>query len=232
MASENIYRAMVRLRESGKPVVVSMGDMAASGGYYIAAPSERIFAEPQTITGSIGVFNLIPNVSELVGDKLAIHYDTISTAKYSTRFNVMDEFSEAEHEYFQSSVDRVYERFINLVAEERGLTREETLNAAAGRIWIGEDALHLGLVDEIGGLEDAIRYAAALADIDEYRLRAYPQIKDPFLRFLEDLTGESFSIEKMALNKLSETFREFGQIEEIKNMKGLQARAPYIITYR
>ncbi len=232
MASENIYRALVRLRETGKPFVVSMGDMAASGGYYIATPSERIFAERQTITGSIGVFNIIPNVSKLVGDKLAIHYDTISTAKHATRFNAMEEFSETEHEYFQSSVDRVYDRFINLVAEERGLSREETLNAAAGRIWTGEDALQLGLVDEIGGLNDAISHAAGLAEIDEYRLRAYPQIKDPFLRFLEELTGESFSIEKMALNKLSETFRELGHIEEIKNMKGLQARAPYIITYR
>jgi protease IV len=232
MASENIYRALLRLRESGKPFVVSMGDMAASGGYYIAAPSDRIFAERQTITGSIGVFNLIANVSDLVGEKLAIHYDTISTARYATRFNAIEEFTDVEHEYFQSSVDRVYDRFINMVSEERGLSIEETRAAAQGRIWMGEDALQMGLVDEIGGLHDAIAYAAQLAEIEEYRLRAYPQIKDPFLRFLEEFTGESLSLEKLALERLTKHFSQMGQIHELKNMTGLQARAPYYVIYK
>nr|MBS0038041.1 signal peptide peptidase SppA [Saprospiraceae bacterium] len=231
IASDNIYRALVRLTESGKQLVVSMGDVAASGGYYIACASDHILAEPQTITGSIGVFFLLVNLNELVQDKLEIHLDSISTGPYALKFNPLKEFDDAEHEYYQQLVEETYDRFINLVAESRDKTYDEIHQVAQGRIWMAEDALSSGLIDQIGDLQDAIELAASLGQMDEYRLRTYPQIKDPFLRFIEDLTGESIALEDMAIKRLSSTYRELSAIEELRNMPGLQSRIPYIINY-
>ncbi len=231
IASDNIYNALLRLRESGKELVVSMGDVAASGGYYIACASDHILAEPQTITGSIGVFFLMANLNDLVQNKLEIHYDTITTSPHALSFNPMKDFSEKEHEYFQELVEQTYDRFVNLVAGSRNMSYEEIHELAQGRIWLAEDALHSGLIDQIGGLHDAIELSASLAGIEEYRLRTYPQIKDPFLRFLEELTGESFSLEEVALKKLSKTYRELSTLQQLKNKEGLQAIMPFQIIY-
>lgn len=232
IASENIYRALLRLQESGKPLVVSMGDVAASGGYYIATPADKIFAEPQTITGSIGVFYLIPSVHNLVRDKMDIHFDTIATSPFAVGFNQVTEFTDQEHEYFQQSVENTYDRFLNLVAESRGMSHDEVLSMAEGRIWMAEDALNGGLIDQIGGLKEALAHAVYLAGIDDYRLREFPQIRDPFIRFLEELTGESMAMDEVVLQQLSKRFELLSQIEELKNTSGLQARMPYKVIYR
>lgn len=232
IASDNIYNALVRLKESGKPLVVSMGDFAASGGYYIACASEYIFAEKQTITGSIGVFSMIPNFSELVNDKLKIHFDTISTAPYALKFNPSQEFTQFEHDYYQEMTDQVYGRFVNLVANSRNMSFEEANSMANGRVWMANSALEGGLIDQIGGLEEATNYIADLAGIDEYRIREYPQIKDPFLRFVEEITGETMSLDEIAMKRLKSNFAEMVQLQEWESMEGLQARIPYLIKYK
>ena len=232
IASENIFRALQRLQESGKPLVVSMGDVAASGGYYIAASADKIFAEPQTITGSIGVFYLLPNVHNLVREKMSVHFDTIATSPYAVGFNQVTEFTDLEHEYFQQSVENTYERFLRLVADSRNMSQDEVLAMAEGRIWMAEDALNGGLIDQIGSLNDALEHAVELAGIENYRLREFPQIRDPFIRFLEELTGETMAMEDVVLQQLSNRFELLSQIEELKSSSGLQARMPYRIIYR
>ena len=231
IASDNIFRALKKLKESGKPLIGSMGDVAASGGYYISAPSDIIFAEPQTITGSIGVIFMIPNASELMHDKLAFHFDSVSTGPYALKFNPANEYSEFEHQFFQESVDNIYQRFVQLMADSRNMTFEQIHEVAEGRVWMGEDALAAGLVDNIGSLQDAIEMAASLADIEDYRIRSYPQIKDPFTRFLEEIMGESISMEEIAMKKLGSAFGEFSQFQQIKKLQGHQALFPYSISY-
>ena len=231
VASDNIFRALEKLKETGKPLVVSMGDVAASGGYYISAPADVIFAEPQTITGSIGVIFMIPNASELMQEKLAFHFDSIATGPNALRFLPSHEFTDFEHEYYEEAVQLVYQRFVQLMADSRNMSYEDVHQVAQGRIWMGEDALASGLVDNIGSLNDAIEMAAALADIEDYRIRTYPQIKDPFTRLIEELMGESVSLEQIALERLSQTFEDFTHIQNIHRLQGKQAIFPYSIMY-
>ena len=189
LSAENIYRQLVGLKEDGKVLVVSMGDLAASGGYYLSAMADSIFAQPNTLTGSIGVFSIIPNPSRALDEKLGVKFDTVRTGPYSADFTLLFPWTEREHQYMQSRTDAYYELFLNKVAEGRGMTRDEVHAIAQGRIWSGQRALENGLVDRLGTLEDAIDAAASLAGLEEYRLKEYPIFLNPLQKLISDLFG-------------------------------------------
>lgn len=174
-ASEVILREMQLVREAGKPVVVSMGNVAASGGYWIASQADAILAQPTTITGSIGVFGIFLNLEEL-GTKVGVNWDGVKTSELADIFSSTRPKTEAELAILQRSVDAIYDSFLDRVAEGRDLTRPAVAELAQGRVWSGQAALDLGLVDELGGVNDAIATAAELADLgDDWRLQEYPE---------------------------------------------------------
>jgi protease-4 len=177
LASENIWREIELAKKAGKKVVVSMGDYAASGGYYISCNADYIFAEPNTITGSIGVFGMIPDFSKTAKDIAHVGVTSVKSNAHSDMFSLTRPFDKAELEYMQASIEDIYTSFINLVAEGRKLPVEKVDEIAQGRVWTGADALEIGLVDEIGTLNDAIAYAASLAGFEEgtYAVAAYPK---------------------------------------------------------
>jgi len=187
LSAENIYRQLIGLKSDGKKLVVSMGDLAASGGYYLSAMADSIFAQPNTLTGSIGVFSIILNPSRALDEKLGVRFDTVLTGPYSADFTGMFPWTERENKYLQSRTDAYYEMFLNKVAEGRDMTRDEVNTIAQGRIWSGQRAVANGLVDKLGTLEDAIASAATLAGLDEYRLKEYPVFQNPFQKFISDL---------------------------------------------
>ena len=192
MASENIWRELHLATEAGIPVVTSMGGVAASGGYYIAAPSDSIFAEPNTLTGSIGVVAIIPNVNELMNDKLGVTFDTIGTGRYTNALSPVIPYSSADMAFFQESIDEIYTLFVNRVAEGRGLPEARVRQIAKGRVWTGRDALDVGLVDRLGSLDEALAAAADLADLelDDVRVVEYPRLKSPREQLIAELTGQ------------------------------------------
>lgn len=193
LASEKIWRELKLLQEDGIPVIASMGTYAASGGYYIASGSEYIISEPSTITGSIGVFFLLPKVSELMEDKLGINMDTVKTNNLSAAFTPFFPSSPVEQELLQSEVDQIYDIFLSRVADARKMTVDQVNEVAQGRVWTGTQAIHKGLVDQLGSLSDAIDKAATEAEIEEYRITEYPRTKQPFYKFLEQITGEELN---------------------------------------
>ena len=183
-ASEQIWHAMQTLRQQGLPVVVSMGDYAASGGYYISCMADYIIAEPTTITGSIGIFGLVPNVHKLT-DKVGLDIDGISTHLFSSMPVDLQygKPSQAEHQLFQTNVERGYDIFTSRCADGRAMSQNVIKQIAEGRVWLGEDALRLGLVDSLGNVDDAVTKAAGLADVEHYTITYYPERKD----FMADL---------------------------------------------
>ena len=175
VASEQIRHA-IKLIQAKKPVVVSMGGMAASGGYWISSPANYIFAEPTTITGSIGIFGLIPNVSGLVTDKLGVTFDGVTTNKYTDYETdlVLGKDNEENMKYLQTYINRGYQSFLNIVSEGRKMKPEQVDSIAQGRVWLATDALKIKLVDKLGSLDDAVKKAAELAKLKEYHAEAYP----------------------------------------------------------
>lgn len=191
-ASEQIWHAVQSLRQKGLPVVVSMGDYAASGGYYISCGADYIFAEPNTLTGSIGIFGLVPDVSEL-RDKVGIDIDAVGTNKYAASHMILKGMTNDEHRMMQSMVERGYELFTSRCAEGRHMPQDSVKRIGEGRVWLGMDALRIGLVDELGGLDNAILKAAKLAGIEHYTMAYYPKKKDfmeELLKSLEHTTEE------------------------------------------
>lgn len=179
--------AEIRRTAENLPVVVSMGGMAASGGYWVAATGDRVLAESSTLTGSIGVFSLFFEVGPFFDEKLGITFDQVTTSEYADMFNAIEGFSPAERQLMQDATDGTYERFVRLVAEGRGLDVERVREIAEGRVWTGDEAVQIGLIDEIGGLDQALEIAAGMADLEEdtWRVRWYPRQQT----FLELLTG-------------------------------------------
>ena len=175
VASEQIRHA-IKLIKAKKPVVVSMGGMAASGGYWISSPANYIFAEPTTITGSIGIFGLIPNASGLITDKLGITFDGVTTNKYTDYETdlVLGKNPDEAMKYLQTYIDRGYQSFLNIVSEGRGMKPAEVDSIAQGRVWLATDALKIKLVDKLGSLDDAVKKAAELAKLDDYHTATYP----------------------------------------------------------
>jgi protease-4 len=226
MAADEIWREM-ELAARIKPVVISMGNYAASGGYLISAPATKIYADPTTISGSIGVFGQIPNMEKLMEQKLGITTETVRTNEYSDFPSVFRPLSVYEKEVLQMSVEKTYSDFVGKVSSGRKMTYASVDSIAEGRVWSGISAHKLGLVDEIGGLKDAIIGAAALAGVETYSIRELPAVEDPYTKLLSQLTGEV----KMNLLKkeLGETFRFYKELLEIRDLSGIQARLPYFI---
>jgi len=224
LASEVIWRE-VKLAQEVKPVIASMGDVAASGGYYIVAPAQKIIASPNTITGSIGVFGVLFNGKELLNKKLGVYVDVVKTNNFADMGTFTRRLTAQEREVIQFSIEDIYSTFISHVAEGRNMTTEEVDEIGQGRVWSGTNALEIGLIDEFGGLEDAIKMAAEAANIEKYRTVNYPKLKDPIEQLLEDFQGNvRVSILK---NELGNEYKYYNAIQELKNQQGIQARIPY-----
>ncbi len=210
-----------------KPVVISMGNYAASGGYYISAPGTKIYANPMTISGSIGVFGLIPNASKLLEQKLGLTTEIVNTNKNSDFPSILRPMNNYEKEIMQLSIENIYSDFVSKVAAGRKMTAKSVDSIGQGRVWSGNSAQKIGLVDEIGGLKDAINGAAKLAGIEHYSVRELPVIEDPYTRILTQLSGElRMSILK---KELGESVKYYNMVQEIKDLSGIQARLPYFI---
>lgn len=190
LASDVIWRE-VKLLADAKPLIVSMSDVAASGGYYIAAPAKTIVADATTITGSIGVFGLVPNAQKLLNDKLGLQFEYVGTGEFSDIGRVDRPLKAEEKEYITSIVDQIYDEFITKVSTGRNMSKEQIDAIAQGRIWTGVMAKEVGLVDELGGLDHAIKLAAKAANVDDYKVKDFPKIQDPFNMILDRMQGEN-----------------------------------------
>lgn len=188
LASDNIYNALLKLKEK-KKLVTFMSNYAASGGYYIAAPSDSIFALENTVTGSIGVFGMVPNAKELMEDKIGLHVSVVKTNDHAQMGTIFDPLTDFEQKRIQLSVDNIYQRFLSIVAEGRGMSVDEVSIIAEGRVWSGTSALAIGLVDKLGDLDMAINSAAGMANLDEYIVRTYPEEKSREEQIIEIFTG-------------------------------------------
>ncbi|NVO04437.1 MAG: signal peptide peptidase SppA, partial [Bacteroidetes bacterium] len=227
LASEIIWREVVLAKMAKKPVVVSMSDVAASGGYYIACAADKIVAEPNTITGSIGVFGLVPNMKGFFNNKLGISFDYVKTNKHSDFGSVSRPLSASEKEFYQTDVEYVYQTFIGHVATGRKMTVAQVDSIGQGRVWCGVDAKRIGLVDELGGIDKAIEIAAKLAKLDSYRILNLPKQKDPFSQIMSKLSGDLDDV--MLKSQLGDNYHYFEMIQNMSNVKGVQARLPYDI---
>jgi protease IV len=226
IASDIILRE-VNLTKTVKPVVVSMGDYAASGGYYIACGANKIFAQPNTITGSIGVFGVIPNFQKFLNNKLGITFDEVKTNENADFIDVTKPMSEFQFGLLQKEIDNFYATFIGHVSVGRNIPVEKVDEIGQGRVWSGSDALKLGLVDELGGLNDAVISAAELAAIEDYRIIEMPTLLDPIEKIINDLMGESS--QSLLQKELGVHYKYYQYIKELGSIKGIQARLPFAI---
>ena len=226
LASDVIWRETI-LAKKDKPLVVSFGDVAASGGYYIACAADKIIANPTSITGSIGVFGMIPNMNEFYKSNFGITFDTVKTNDYAD-MGIYRKLTTFEKQKIQQGIKEVYETFITKVGEGRGISKKQVDEIGQGRVWSGYDAKKIGLIDEFGGIEKAIELAAKLAEIDEYRTISLPKQKDPFTEFIDDLTQTKFSnMLNDELNLINE--KDFIAIKEIVKGDKIQTRIPFIL---
>jgi protease-4 len=226
IASDIMWREL-ELAAKAKPVVVSMGNYAASGGYFISAPATKIYADPSTISGSIGVFGLLPNAGNLLEQKLGLTTEVVSTNKNADSPSITRPMTGYEKEIMQLSIENTYRDFVGKVAEGRKMSPSAVDSIGQGRVWSGTNALKIGLVDTIGGLKAAIGGAAKLAGIDKWSLRELPEIEDPYTRILNELGGELKM--KIIKSQLGESVRIYDILNEIKDLSGVQARLPYIV---
>lgn len=227
LASDEIWRALMLTRQI-KPVVVSMGDFAASGGYYISCAADSIFAEPNTLTGSIGVFGIIPNLQSFFKNKLGVTFDGVKTAQYADLGTITRPLTNTEKQFIQASIDSVYTTFKRRVINGRDLPPTVVDSIAQGRVWSGVDALRLGLVDRLGGLHAAVNCAKRMANLSSYSIAEYPKPEIPYQKLLSSLTGKvQMSILK---NRLGENYAVFKQLEQVTHASGeIMARLPFEI---
>ncbi|WP_219224745.1 signal peptide peptidase SppA [Pedobacter antarcticus] len=226
LASDVIWREIV-LSKKVKPVIASFGDVAASGGYYIACAADSIFVQPNTITGSIGVFGIIPNFQNLLNNKLGITFDGVKTGQYADIMSVNRPLTAGERLIIQNDVNHVYATFTSRVAEGRKKSQSYIDSIGGGHVWIGTDAVKIGLADRLGNFQDAITAAAKKAKLKEYKLVEYPQKTDPIKSFLEDGT-ENIRI-YYAKKEFGENFMLFQQLKKAVVNSGIQARMPFEI---
>ncbi len=226
VASDMIWRE-VELAAKIKPVIVSMGNYAASGGYYIAAPGSMILANPTTISGSIGVFGLIPNAGKFLEQKLGISTETVNTNKYSDFPAIYRPMDTYEKEVMQASIETIYSDFVGKVAKGRKMDAASVDSIGQGRVWSGTSCINIGLVDKLGGLNDAIKEAATLAGVETYSVRELPEVEDPLTSLLKQMNGEL----KMSFLKkeMGESVRFLNEFREIRDLSGIQARLPYFV---
>jgi protease-4 len=233
LASDIIWRE-AKLLAAEKPLIVSMSDVAASGGYYIATPARKIFAEPTTVTGSIGVFGLIPNAQKLLEDKMGLSFEYVSTGKHSDMGRIDRPLKADEREYIESVIDKIYDTFLSRVAEGRKMTKEEVHEIAQGRVWTGVMAQEVGLVDILGGLDDAIAYAAAEAELTEFKIREYPKVQDPINLIMDKMQGNISAQQRLVeLSKntgFEQYVKQLNDLERWGTSHTVQAIMPYNIT--
>ena len=226
LASENIWREIENAKKAGKIVVTSMGDYAASGGYYIACNSNYIIAQPNTLTGSIGVFGMVPSFQNFLKNKLGITIDAVKTNQHSDYGTGMRALDETELATLQTSIEQIYSTFTKRVADGRKMTVAQVDSIGQGRVWAGSDAIKIGLVDKLGSFDDAIAKAAELAKISNYSLVYYPKQKDWFTL----LFSNEDEVEAMMKAKLGRLYFTYEGIDRILNQEGVQARIPMEIS--
>ncbi len=231
LTSDKILHELDLAQQAGIKVVVSMGTYAASGGYYIACHADSIFAEPNTLTGSIGVFGMMFNLKGLSNQILKVHWDSVKTNAMAGGFSGVFDWSKEEDQTLQGMIDRFYEQFLGVVAKGRNMTRDEVHAIAQGRIWTGERAVKNGLVDRIGTFDDALMSAKQLAGIDKFKLVVYPKIKDPIQKFIEDLTGEKPSISTIIQSEIEDFMPLFEVLREVQTTHAPMARLPMDIRW-
>jgi protease IV len=224
LASDVILREMV-LAKKEKPVIVSMGDLAASGGYYIACAADTIVAEPNTLTGSIGVFGVLFNTQKMFNNKLGITFDTVKTGRFADLGNATRPLTQGERDIIQKQVERVYETFITHVSKGRNMTKAEVDSIGQGRVWTGSDAKRLGLVDVLGGINTAIEIAAKKAKLDNYRTVALPEQEDVVKKLVEDLSAK-MSTNALETN-LGESYQYYHHLSSLFRQQGVLARMPF-----
>ncbi len=223
-ASEQIWREVCLLKEK-KPVIVSMGGLAASGGYYISCAANKIYAEPTTLTGSIGIFGMIPDFSELVTKKIGVKFDVVKTNEMADLGSIGRPVNQIEGAQLQHMINRGYELFTQRVADGRGMSQDSVKLIAEGRVWTGEQGLKIGLVDELGNLDDAVAYAAEVAELSKYRTVAYPAPANPFEQLLE--TKKTGYLDSHLRSIMGEHYAAFSILNNIQNLDRVQARMPY-----
>ena len=225
LASEFILREL-KLTLKEKPVVVSMGTYAASGGYYISCAADYIFADPTTLTGSIGVFGMVPNLQKLIKNDLKINFESVKTNKNADFMTTIYEpMSPYQISVIQNQIEDIYDIFITHVAEGRNMTKEQVDDIAQGRVWTGTEAINIGLVDELGSLEDAIAFAAEKVELKQYKIKEFPRQKEFFEALMESLTDMT-SIKLLKNNQISPFIEA---MEKAATMQGIQARLPFVV---
>jgi protease-4 len=231
LASENIWRELQVAKQDGKPVIVSFGDVAASGGYYISCGADSIFASPNTITGSIGVFGIIPNMQSFFKNKLGITFDEVNTAPYADAGAIYRPLNETEQKLMQASVERTYLQFKQRVSRGRKKDIAYIDSIAQGRVWSGEDALRLGLVDKVGNLQDAIDCAARMAKISSYGLKEYPESESWLNELLNRKKEEPAAMIRQQVGE--QNYRVYQQLLKVREMtESVQARMPFEMMVR
>lgn len=227
VASE-VIRREVELAAKEKPFIVSMGNYAASGGYWISSSSDYIFADPTTLTGSIGVFGTVPNLEGFMTDKIGLSFDVVKTNENSDFGSIVKPMTPYQLKMMQKHVTNTYDDFITLVSTERGLSKTFVDSIAQGRVWSGADAIEIGLVDELGGIEKAVAYAAEKANIQTYSIKEYPKQEDIFESLIKTETQEYYT-KSLIKNNLGETYQYFEAIERLNKIEGVQALMPFYI---
>jgi protease-4 len=229
-ASEQIWHAVTQLKAK-KPVVVSMGGYAASGGYYISCNANYIYTEPTTLTGSIGIFGMFPDFSGLLKDKLGVKFDEVKTNKHAAFGTIARPFNDEEMALLGNYIDRGYNLFRKRVADGRKLKVEQVEEIAQGRVWLGCDALPIKLVDAIGSLDDAVKKAAELAKLKEYHTSAYPN-EPSWLDALLDIAGDKSYLDEQMEATLGEYYEPFKLVKSLNRQSAIQARLPFYMTVK
>jgi signal peptide peptidase SppA, 67K type len=232
LVSDIIWREM-QLAKAKKPLVVSFGNVAASGGYYIGVGGDKIFAEPTTITGSIGVFGTIPNVNELAKN-VGINAEQVGTNKNSVDYSLFEPMSDSFRDVVLESIEETYGTFLERVAQGRNMTVAQVDSLAQGRVWSGIDAKANGLVDELGNLDDAIAAAAEMAGLESYGIRQYPKYKTDFERFMEDLGGMKAKIGQELIQEEigTEAYKMLKEFKDLSKQEGIQAKMPFSLNIK
>jgi protease-4 len=231
LTSDIIWHGIEKIKASGKPVIASFGDYAASGGYYIAAGADTIVSAPNTLTGSIGVFMMFPNATELLNEKLGITFDEVKTHPMAVGLTPFKDLNDSEKALLQQGTIETYDTFLKRVADGRGMSIEEVHTIAQGRVWTGTKAKEIGLVDVIGDLEDAVQLAAKSAGISEYKIKSFPEIKETFLdQIMKGLASTEDINARMGINNSDlQILNEYREIKTLLLDRSPQVRLPFIL---
>jgi protease-4 len=228
-ASEQIWHQVMNIKTQ-KPIVVSMGDMAASGGYYISCAADYIYAEPTTITGSIGIFGMFPNASELLNDKLGVHFSTVKTNQFADFGDISRPFTEQERAIAQRYINNGYELFTRRCADGRKMKQDDIKKIGEGRVWTGIHAKQIGLVDELGGLDAAIAKAKKLAKLDEASVMNYPAKTTVLEQLMEEMQGTSYA-DKQIQQALGDYYPIWSSMKNVRQKTGIQTALPYYLKF-